>query len=196
MSEINNLKESIAHCKRIEQSCGNESCVVDHKQLRLWLEELLLIKESGLGNIANERKRQIDVEGWDLEHDDIANNDEQLARAAAIYALPDDYRHFDFEIRNIFPWDMSWWKPVPNNRIRELEKAGALIVAEIDRLKRVDANLKVRGLIEEVKRGGKPSFTGFSLTNEQLDELKPYVTDNRYWECLTARKRRSEGENY
>jgi hypothetical protein len=30
------------------------------------------------------------------------------------------------------------WKPTPGNRIRELEKAGALIAAEIDRLSRLE----------------------------------------------------------
>lgn len=192
MSEIKKLNESIAHCKKIERGCGNKSCAIEHKQLRLWLEELLFIKESGLGNIVNERKRQIDVEGWDSEHDDIANNNEQLARAAAVYALPSDYRYYDFEVRSVFPWDMRWWKPVPTERVRELEKAGALIAAEIDRLKRMDRSAKTRRLIEEVKRGMKPSFTGLSLTDEQLDEIKPYVTDNKYWECLTARKKKNE----
>lgn len=193
MSEIKKLKESIAHCKNIEQSCNNESCVLEHKELRLWLEELLFIKESGLGDITNERKRQI-VKGWDAEHDDSANNNEQLVCAAAVYALPEHIRDFETSIENSFPWDMKWYKPLPNDRIRELGKAGALIAAEIDRLKRMDA--KKRRLIEEVKRGGKPSFTGFSLTNEQLDELKPYVADKEYWECLIARKDKDEYENY
>jgi hypothetical protein len=31
-----------------------------------------------------------------------------------------------------WPWDSKWWKP--GERIRELEKAGALIAAEIARL--------------------------------------------------------------
>jgi hypothetical protein len=31
-----------------------------------------------------------------------------------------------------------WYKPSPENRIRELEKAGALIAAEIDRLLRLE----------------------------------------------------------
>jgi hypothetical protein len=35
-----------------------------------------------------------------------------------------------------WPWDRAWWKPSPNNRIRDMEKAGALIAAEIDRLQR------------------------------------------------------------
>lgn len=38
----------------------------------------------------------------------------------------------------IWPWDKSWWKPTPDDRIRELIKAGALIAAEIDRLQRLN----------------------------------------------------------
>ena len=33
-----------------------------------------------------------------------------------------------------WPWNVVWWKPTPDDRIRELAKAGALIAAEIDRL--------------------------------------------------------------
>jgi hypothetical protein len=39
-----------------------------------------------------------------------------------------------------WPFDRSWYKPTPENRIRELEKAGALIAAEIDRLQRLENN--------------------------------------------------------
>jgi hypothetical protein len=38
----------------------------------------------------------------------------------------------------VWPFTEHWWKPTPNNRIRELEKAGALIAAEIDRLLRLE----------------------------------------------------------
>jgi hypothetical protein len=37
-----------------------------------------------------------------------------------------------------WPWNFKWWKPHPDNRIRDFEKAGALIAAEIDRLLRLD----------------------------------------------------------
>lgn len=77
--------------------------------------------------IAAERQRQIEVEGWTAEHD--AEHDHgELARAAAAYAMQSPM---------LFPWDDTWWKPVPADRIRELEKAGALIAAEIDRLLRL-----------------------------------------------------------
>ena len=41
---------------------------------------------------------------------------------------------FGANFKGIWPWNLIWWKPTPNDRIRELVKAGALIAAEIDRL--------------------------------------------------------------
>lgn len=95
------------------------------------------IMKTGIEIIAEERKRQIEVEGWDSEHDKIANNDEQLAEAAALYALPEIRRTYEYDVNNLWPWNKKWWKPTPNDRIRELAKAGALIAAEIDRLQRL-----------------------------------------------------------
>ena len=45
-------------------------------------------------------------------------------------------------------WDASWWKP--KDRRRDLVRAGALIIAEIERLDRLDA-ARIRALtgIEE-----------------------------------------------
>ena len=93
--------------------------------------------KSGIELITEERKRQIEVEGWMLEHDSIGNNNEELAQAAALYALPEVFRSYEYGLRNIWPWDFKWWKPTPNDRVRELVKAGALIAAEIDRLNNI-----------------------------------------------------------
>lgn len=84
--------------------------------------------KTGVELIAIERKRQIDEEHWSPEHDDDHDYNE-LARAAACYAIGNDEN---------WPWDEECWKPSPDNRIRELEKAGALIAAEIDRLLRAE----------------------------------------------------------
>lgn len=84
-----------------------------------------------LDEIAAERERQVDAEGWTPEHDDGHDRGE-LARAAACYAHGD----YDdgFVIGAIWPWSEDWWKP--SDRRRELIKAGALIVAELERLER------------------------------------------------------------
>lgn len=113
---------------------------------------------TGIERIAAERKRQIEVEGWTPEHDADHETLEALAVAAGCYAYPPwaremherpvlewsgGARQSDTYLRPsgrtesvpvLWPWDAEWWKPTPDNRIRELEKAGALIAAEIDRL--------------------------------------------------------------
>ena len=98
---------------------------------------------NGAERIAAERKRQIEKEDWSAWHDDSENKDNKLALAAVCYALPRLLRHLVMDsqellIHILWPWDYKWWKPTPNNRIRELEKAGALIAAEIDRLLRLE----------------------------------------------------------
>lgn len=82
---------------------------------------------SGAELIAAERRRQMDVEGWTPEHDD-AHDGGELVNAALAYCMG---------LFSCWPWDTAWWKPSPDDRVRELVKAGALIAAEIDRIQRV-----------------------------------------------------------
>jgi len=96
---------------------------------------------SAIEEIAAERKRQVESEGWSATHDD-AHNHEEMAKAAACYAMPRSSRRlpmsYDGEILSrLWPWDTKWWKP--DARRRDLIKAGALIVAEIERLDRQSA---------------------------------------------------------
>ena len=93
---------------------------------------------NGIERISAERERQIDVEGWTLEHDNQHKGGE-LARAAAFYALP-LIEDIDAALSEgiYWPFDEKECKPSPENRIRELEKSGALIAAEIDRLLRLE----------------------------------------------------------
>lgn len=86
---------------------------------------------TGIDIIAEERKRQIEEEGWTTEHD-AEHTNEALAKAAVCYALPQFER---WGIRKaLWPFEEKWWKPSPDDRVKELAKAGALIAAEIDRL--------------------------------------------------------------
>lgn len=110
-----------------------------------------------VAEIAAERARQISAEGWTAEHDD-AHGKGQMATAAACYASPDDFpakevparwsdasRYSDAGAEPIgrvtvpaaWPWDGDWWKP--SDTRRNLIKAAALIVAEIERLDRAKA---------------------------------------------------------
>lgn len=99
------------------------------------------LTETPIKLIADERQRQIDKEGFSLRHDDLHVEDE-LANAAACYAL--NYRIADKEIWDKPLVDLIWpfypgdYKP-EESRIRNLVKAGALIVAEIERLQRIAA---------------------------------------------------------
>jgi len=73
-----------------------------------------------------ERQRQIVSEGWTAEHDaDWRCN--ELIRAAACYLLPGLYPEH-------WPWAEKWWKP--KGRRRNLVRAAALIIAELDRMER------------------------------------------------------------
>jgi len=96
-----------------------------------------------LEDIHAERRRQIEVEGWTPQHDD-QHDFGDLAAAGACYALNAGTRlthmlpRTPLNIPVAWPWDKSWWKP--SDKRRDLVKAGALIVAEIERLDRVAAN--------------------------------------------------------
>jgi hypothetical protein len=81
-----------------------------------------------------ERQRQVKVEGWTIEHDDTHRHG-QMATAAACYAL---WGAGGIVARatspDLWPWDEMWWKP--KDRRRDLVRAAALIIAEIERLDR------------------------------------------------------------
>jgi hypothetical protein len=98
---------------------------------------------SGVELIARERARQLCVEGWTPEHDD-GHTHAELSAAGACYANCAKYQvqGYGQDISSKgFPgeWMVNgWWKP-SDDPIRNLVKAGALIAAEIDRLKRAEA---------------------------------------------------------
>lgn len=81
-------------------------------------------------DILAERARQVSQEGWTPAHDD-EHADGALALAASAYAMPNA---MDGYAPRQWPWSMAWWKP--KDRRRNLVKAGALILAEIERLDR------------------------------------------------------------
>lgn len=116
------------------------------------------VEEAPARDVLAERERQKSVEGWTPEHDD-QHAEGELGLAAACYAIPDPMGqtkevpgHYynansryadDFDdwrpgapvtVPAQWPWDGLWWKPT--DRRRDLVKAGALILAEIERLDR------------------------------------------------------------
>lgn len=118
-------------------------------------------EKTGIELISVERKRQVEEEGWTREHDSQHTSGE-LAIAAACYASPEKiYIKEDRYVQVIsfkdpFPWDHKFDKrfrcskqdpgkkgnKLPDlslhtkeERVDLLIKAGALIAAEIDRIK-------------------------------------------------------------
>ncbi|CFK42777.1 gp41 [Burkholderia pseudomallei] len=88
---------------------------------------------SAARDVLAERRRQVEQEGWTPEHDD-AHSTGDMALAAACYAAADNANYPPAEPPDLWPWDSDWWKP--SDERRNLVKAGALIIAEIERLDR------------------------------------------------------------
>ncbi|MBM2884048.1 hypothetical protein JFK97_06560 [Chromobacterium phragmitis] len=85
--------------------------------------------------IAAERRRQIEVEGWTPEHDALHCRF-TLSTAAGCYAM---HAHRPAnDPPSAWPWDKTWWKPSADPR-RNWIKAAALLVAEIEREDRMAA---------------------------------------------------------
>jgi len=84
--------------------------------------------------ISAERRRQMEVEGWTPMHDD-EHTLWQLSRAARCYVLPGISRQTP--CRPEWPWHTGFWKP-SDDSVKNLVRAGALIAAEIDRLRRLE----------------------------------------------------------
>ncbi len=91
-------------------------------------------------DVQAERRRQVEAEGWTPQHDD-EHADGQLARAAACYALAGSSAPNDgtaaLLVSLAWPWDEQWWKP--STARRDMVKACALGLAEIERLDRAAA---------------------------------------------------------
>lgn len=101
-------------------------------------------------DVLAERARQVSVEGWTPEHDDQYTKGE-LALAASQYVLHVACPFQDGKVPAFWPWPAEWWKPTTPRR--DLEKAGALIQAEIERLYRAEAR-------EQGAQGGKGGDRG------------------------------------
>ncbi|WP_316391882.1 ead/Ea22-like family protein [Citrobacter farmeri] len=84
-------------------------------------------------DVLAERSRQVTAEGWTPEHDDEHCNGE-LAMAAVCYINETGTVNRNGGKPWGWPWDASWWKP--NTRRRNLVKATALLLAEIERIDR------------------------------------------------------------
>lgn len=98
-----------------------------------------VVETAAARDVLAERQRQVSAEGWTPEHDD-AHTPGTLSQAAGCYI---DWNGWEAEYQTEgsrpinWPWDAKWWKP--SDERRNLVKAGALILAEIERLDRAAA---------------------------------------------------------
>lgn len=130
-----------------------------------------------LGKASNdvlaERRRQVEVEGWTPKHDDTHGKGELLLAAKAYFAHATDralcLRNGDYAgIPFGWPWDKKWWKPKTPRH--DLVRAGALALAEIERIKRlyavraehryIDAEALYRLIIAEIERLDRSTLEG------------------------------------
>lgn len=97
--------------------------------------------------VVAERFRQIEAEGWSIEHDDKEHATGELARAGACYALanapllfiPDPHDRsgravIKVSAFSLWGWDRAWWKP--QGLRRDLVRSAALIIAEGEKFDR------------------------------------------------------------
>lgn len=120
-----------------------------------------------LSLIIEERQRQVSAEGYTPQHDDMYEANE-LTRAAQCYELHHRDRsyfrrsQFTVPVPKLWPWHASFWKPSPDNRIKELVKAGALYLAESERIKR-----KIDRIVKEIEAEERKA-------NYAEEKSKPY----------------------
>lgn len=92
---------------------------------------------SPLSRIAAERRRQIEVEGYTTAHDD-EHGAKELAAAGGCYAIFLGSKNYGSGFAQPVQWPWSPHEFKPTTPDRDLEKAGALIVAAMEALDRAE----------------------------------------------------------
>lgn len=93
-------------------------------------------RERAMAIVIAERDRQREVEGYDPHHDDD-HGDGSILAAARCYL--DHVRGVgSTSVPSDWPWEPAMWKP--KDRAKALAKAGALALAEAERLRRAGAH--------------------------------------------------------
>jgi hypothetical protein len=114
-------------------------------------------------SIRAERQRQIDSEGWTPAHDDQHDGRELMAAAMCYFRnakgemvltscreVNGQGRHVVARVPMGWPWDSQWWKP--KGKRRDLVRAGALMLAEAERLRRRDPACALNHVADKLRR--------------------------------------------
>lgn len=143
-------------------------------------------------DVLAERRRQVEDEQWTPEHDDRYRQ-RQLAMAAACYAAAVpvhdvlDCSNGQIEKRvpampSAWPWAASWWKP--GTARKNLVRAGALILAEIERL---DRALKSTGTPAQRHAATMPTVPPRkSYTQELAGVAEQLAEGSGWWDACTG----------
>ena len=131
------LEDWIQHTSVSDQGLNDQI-----KETRERLEEQSPTWSTAVRDLLAERRRQVREEGRALERDD-QYTEGQLAQASSAYAFWADPRgasqddpidYLNSTPTGLWPWAKEYWKPTSQRLM--LIKAGALILAEIERLDR------------------------------------------------------------
>ena len=127
LDELETKEEQRTNWFQMAQKLGED---LDASEKRIAELEARTLSQAATDVLA-ERRRQITAEGWTPEHDDKYRHSEMLW-AACCYVLNtiQKYNRVPFD----WPWRDEWWKPT--NQRRDLVKANALLLAEIERIDR------------------------------------------------------------
>lgn len=129
---------------------------------------------SALNDIAAERRRQIEVEGYTPTRDD-AYRPGTLAQAAAAYAYAASGSGRDHG--RLWPWPLHTWKPSDARRM--LVKAGALIMAEVERIDRPKCDFHPEEIAPRYDEDPRnPKWCACDACSAALDSGSPASPDN------------------
>ncbi|MCO7217087.1 hypothetical protein NH448_17860 [Halomonas sp. OfavH-34-E] len=97
--------------------------------------------DDALKLIRGERVRQVSKEGFTPDHDDQYADGELMA-ASICYLLAAVLQNAGLQAHRQpptgWPWASEWWRPAGGAR-RNLVKAGALLLSELERMDRTEA---------------------------------------------------------
>lgn len=133
--EISGIGRDAEHPRAVVLYLRNEPRDEDMRAIQSFLRAMAAPAQHSVPkawlDVQAERRRQVEAEGWTPEHDDLYCAAE-LPRAAAAYIL----NGANDEAPAIWPFSAKWWKP--STARRDMVKACALALAEIERLDRAD----------------------------------------------------------